>query len=572
MSSGGGGSERELQELIKKQSRDFAAHKKELDQLKRELAKANQSGGKPAAAGSSQQAADGGAKKKFWSCVGCSYKENFFSRQTCRECGLQKGSPAALPPGLGATPGVQTAAAAAAAEKAAAAKAAAAAAARAAEEAAKAAKHAKTVEPGGTEAVPGAMAVDGLLADRIASTEAYIRLLKGGKDSLGWERAKVQLEAAEEDLKALREEQRAARPVAARMQASAAKLARCREAATLVNLELIEAQAWVKVVSERQGEAEAQLLVAEAEDQALRAEAGADMVEIQVKGILETVAQELFKTGLPPELCQGVALAISQVYNQLAASGTLAGAGGGAAPAAVPASRGDSAAGRAEPAAAAAAAAACSTATGASFGPAAAAVAPRWPLRRAAAAPAAAARSGAPAVIAAPAAAAGPAAAGPAAASGAAAGSASTAAAAAEHSAAQAAYHEAMAASVAASAGVPGEGETDFKRQRVAEETRQQDIREHLRRNAVSSRGRAAAGRGAEVLQPGLVQPRPVLPGPTGMPSPQLPPRQTCLREHSFQHRGPTGMRVGSGLSSHSVNSSRSRSGRSLSDGSGDGA
>ena len=497
--------------------------------------------------------------------MGCSYKENFFSRQTCRECGLQKGSPAALPPGLGATPGVQTAAAAAAAEKAAAAKAAAAAAARAAEEAAKAAKHAKTVEPGGTEAVPGAMAVDGLLADRIASTEAYIRLLKGGKDSLGWERAKVQLEAAEEDLKALREEQRAARPVAARMQASAAKFARCREAATLVNLELIEAQAWVKVVSERQGEAEAQLLVAEAEDQALRAEAGADMVEIQVKGILETVAQELFKTGLPPELCQGVALAISQVYNQLAASGTLAGAGGGAAPAAVPASRGDSAAGRAEPAAAA-----CSTVTGASFGPAAAAVAPRWPLRRAAAAPAAAARSGAPAVIAAPAAAAGPAAAGPAAASGAAAGSASTAAAAAEHSAAQAAYHEAMAASVAASAGVPGEGETDFKRQRVAEETRQQDIREHLRRNAVSSRGRAAAGRGAEVLQPGLVQPRPVLPGPTGMPSPQLPPRQTCLREHSFQHRGPTGMRVGSGLSSHSVGSSRSRSGHSLSDGSGD--
>lgn len=98
MSSGGGGSERELQELIKKQSRDFAAHKKELDQLKRELAKANQSGGKPAAAGSSQQAADGGAKKKFWSCVGCSYKENFFSRQTCRECGLQKGSPAALSP------------------------------------------------------------------------------------------------------------------------------------------------------------------------------------------------------------------------------------------------------------------------------------------------------------------------------------------------------------------------------------------------------------------------------------------------------------------------------------------
>ena len=368
MSSGGGGSERELQELIKKQSRDFAAHKKELDQLKRELAKANQSGGKPAAAGSSQQAADGGAKKKFWSCVGCSYKENFLSRQTCRECGLQKGSPAALPPGLGATPGVQTAVAAAAAEKAAAAKAAAAAAARAAEEAAKAAKHAKTVEPGGTEAVPGAMAVDGLLADRIASTEAYIRLLKGGKDSLGWERAKVQLEAAEEDLKALREEQRAARPVAARMQASAAKLARCREAATLVNLELIEAQAWVKVVSERQGEAEAQLLVAEAEDQALRAEAGADMVEIQVKGVLETVAQELFKTGLPPELCQGVALAISQVYNQLAASGTLAGAGGGAAPAAVPASRGDSAAGRAEPAAAAAAAAACSTATGGVLG------------------------------------------------------------------------------------------------------------------------------------------------------------------------------------------------------------
>ncbi len=39
--------------------------------------------------------------------------------------------------------------------------------------------------------------------------------------------------------------------------ASAAKLARCREAANLVNLELIETQAWVKVVSERQGEAEA---------------------------------------------------------------------------------------------------------------------------------------------------------------------------------------------------------------------------------------------------------------------------------------------------------------------------
>ena len=35
MSSGGGGSERELQEPIEKQSRDFAAHKKELDQLKR---------------------------------------------------------------------------------------------------------------------------------------------------------------------------------------------------------------------------------------------------------------------------------------------------------------------------------------------------------------------------------------------------------------------------------------------------------------------------------------------------------------------------------------------------------
>jgi hypothetical protein len=515
----------EVLKLIKAQTKEMREYKKEVEKQFKEI------GGKPAFAGSKQSAAGPLDKngKKFWSCVGCNYKENFTSRSACRECGAQRGGPATLPPGFGASSSSPAAAASAAEGKAAAAKAAVAAAAAAASAAAAAAK-AAVVPSGAAAAGVDHMKVEKPLLDRILGAESYIKMLKGSKGTPGWDRAKVQLDAAEEDLKMLREEQRSARPVAARMQASAAKLAKCREAAALGHLELDDANAWVKVISEKSGEADAQLLLAESEDAALRAEAGADTVEVQVKAVLESVAQEFFKSGLAPDVCHGVAVAILQVYNQMAAAGALSGCA---------------------PVSAAAGPAAGSPFAGAAGSAAAAAAAP--PLNRSPFGPAAGAAPGATGAGSpfGPAAGAHPMAAGVAA--GAAVWAAGPEAAAAQHAAAQAAPHSALQQAQAAAAQAAlhaahlqaqaAKVEEDLKRRRLATE-----------QAAVSASSGGAAAGSCLMLMAGPLPPGRLQQGGAQRVAAADPPwhggsYQTNLTSHGFSHEGRTSLEIGSGVS-----------------------
>ena len=131
-----------------------------------------------------------------------------------------EGGAFAPPPGIAAALQVSAAAAASAVGKAAAAKLTAAAGVKAAVAAQKTAEEAKA-QPAKPEQEAGAstttMETGSPAADRTTAVEAYVKGPKGLKDTAGWARAKAQLETAEAELKALREEQKSSRHLAARM-------------------------------------------------------------------------------------------------------------------------------------------------------------------------------------------------------------------------------------------------------------------------------------------------------------------------------------------------------------------
>jgi hypothetical protein len=72
----------------------------------------------------------------------------------------------------------------------------------------------------------GPVEVETSLEDRVVDLEAWVKHLKMVK---GTERGKQHLEAAEAELAALREQQKLARPLPARLQAAADRLASCRK-------------------------------------------------------------------------------------------------------------------------------------------------------------------------------------------------------------------------------------------------------------------------------------------------------------------------------------------------------
>jgi hypothetical protein len=271
-------------------------------------------GGKPAFAGSKQSAAGPLDKnaKKFWSCVGCNYMENFTSRSACRECGAQRGGPATLPPGFGGSSSRPAAAAAAAAVgRAAAAKAAAAAAAAAASAAAAAAKAAAVHAAAAPMDTSGPVELVASLEDRVFDLEAWVKHLKAVK---GTERGKQHLEAAEAELAALREQQKLARPLPARLQAAADRLASCRnvQAAAAANLEAVKDS--LREAAEELAEADCKLMEAVQEEASVRQLAGAGTVETTVKSVMEAVVIALASHS-EANVAQGLIATVMQAFN-----------------------------------------------------------------------------------------------------------------------------------------------------------------------------------------------------------------------------------------------------------------
>jgi len=484
------------------------------------------SGGKSAVAGRNRPAADTKPKREFWCCVGCNYQENFLSRQQCRKCTAARPAPEPSPPGLGGAASDQAVEAAAAAAAAAAATAAAG---RWAVEAEKAARQAKEAEP---------MAVEGPVADRIAGLEVLVKHLRALKDTAGWAYAKDQVDAAEKEIKALREQQKAAKPYEHQLLASSGEVAKCKEATRLAEEEFAQFQIWGKLAAQRVEEARAQEAIAVRKNKDLLAKAGADAAGVQVKSFVEAMLLDLPGAGLGPDISNLVGQVLTHGFQQWVALGATAGAGGGVSP----------------PAAAAKAVTQPFVAHGApGVGPAVAA--------RVAAGAAAQAAAVAGSQL--PAGNQGWSMAGPAPAAGVNQGAAATAdgsaamAAVAAGVVAEAVRQAALGAMVVAGAGAQGFAPTpgvkrawSLGRQPEPARQRQPDIREY---GQLCTRGRTGYQQA-----PGM--PVLALPGPTGIPVPPLPQGQTNLLANFNFPRGHVGMEVGTGR-----DDARSRSGRSAS-------
>ena len=276
--------DRKFQRLEKQLEREA----KEAAAFRRQFAK--EAGGKPAAVGSSMPAAAAAdkASKKFWCCLGCGYAENFMTRPACRECSVPRaGAPAQpkvpQPRGPPAAAAKATAAPQAAAVHAAA----------------------------GPMDTSGPAEVETSLEDRAVDLEAWVKHLKMVK---GTERGKQHLEAAEAELAALREQQKLARPLPARLQAAADRLASCRKVQGAASTKLEAVKDLLREAAEELAEADCKLMEAEQEEAAVRQLAGAGTVETTVKSVMEAV---VFALASHPEanVAQGLIATVMQAFN-----------------------------------------------------------------------------------------------------------------------------------------------------------------------------------------------------------------------------------------------------------------
>ena len=127
-------------------------------------------------------------------------------------------------------------------------------------------------------------------------------------------RGKQHLEAADTELAALREQQKLARPLPARLQAAADRLASCRnvQAAAAANLEAVKDS--LREAAEELAEADCKLMEAEQEEASVRQLAGAGTVETTVKSVMEAVVIALASHS-EANVAQGLIATVMQAFN-----------------------------------------------------------------------------------------------------------------------------------------------------------------------------------------------------------------------------------------------------------------
>jgi hypothetical protein len=192
-------------------------------------------------------------KKDTWSCTHCKAEKCFATRAECYKCGEPR---VPTPPGLGA----KTAAAR------------------------PAVKAAAAAAPMEVEVI-----VDVTLEDSIAEVEENLKLLKG-KESV-W--AKSQKQDLEGQLKELKEQQRLARPLPARLQAATDRVAKSGLAVKDSEAEVAAICETLKAARKKLEDNQEKHQVALQEMEAVKQVAGAEPVEQAVRGIAAGMRQAL---------------------------------------------------------------------------------------------------------------------------------------------------------------------------------------------------------------------------------------------------------------------------------------
>jgi hypothetical protein len=229
----------------------------------------------------------GGGGKEYWTCGHCGDDRCFSTKQQCHKCQKPR-----LPqaPGLPAVAARTTAALQAAAAQ-------------------------EAAAPMDTSVAEEVVVS---LEDRVVDLEVWVKHLKAAK---GTERGKQHLEVAEAELRDLKDQQKLARPLPARLQAAADRLASCRASQAASAAKLEAAKGAFLTAAEELAESDCKLLEAEQEEAAVRQQAGAGTVESTVKSVLEAVIVAL---AAHPEanVAQGLIATVMQAFN-LVVGGTV---------------------------------------------------------------------------------------------------------------------------------------------------------------------------------------------------------------------------------------------------------
>ena len=214
------------------------------------------------------------AQKDTWTCTHCKAEKCFATRAECYKCGKPR---VPTPPGLGAK--------------------------------------AAAVKPAAKEATAAAaMDVDVIeevtLEDAIAEAEENLKLLRG-KETV-W--AKSQKQDLEGQLKVLKEQQRLARPLPARLQAATDRVAKSGLAVKDSETEVAAICEALKEARKKLEENQEKHLVALQEMEAVKQAAGAEPIEEAVKGLAASVRQALATRNIVGTDAEAIMAVAEQLY------------------------------------------------------------------------------------------------------------------------------------------------------------------------------------------------------------------------------------------------------------------
>ena len=227
------------------------------------------------------------AQKDTWSCTHCEAEKCFATREKCYKCGEPR---VPNPPGLGAH-------------------------AAAGGPAAKQAAAAAATQPMEDEEIQ-----EETLEDRIAEVEDNLKILKG-KETVWAKSQKADLEA---QLKVMKEQQRLARPLPARLQAATDRVAKSGLAVKDSEAEVAAICETLKAARKKLEDNQEKHQVALQEMEAVKQAAGAEPVEEAVKGLAAGMRQALATRNILGAEAEAIMLIAEQLYLNHKAGGGAA--------------------------------------------------------------------------------------------------------------------------------------------------------------------------------------------------------------------------------------------------------
>jgi hypothetical protein len=227
------------------------------------------------------------AQKDTWTCTHCKAEKCFATREKCYKCGEPR---VPNPPGLGAH-------------------------AAAGGPAAKQAAAAAATQPMEDEEIQ-----EETLEDRIAEVEDNLKILKG-KETVWAKSQKADLEA---QLKVMKEQQRLARPLPARLQAATDRVAKSGLAVKDSEAEVAAICESLKAARKKLEDNQEKHQVALQEMEAVKQAAGAEPVEEAVKGLAAGMRQALATRNILGAEAEAIMLIAEQLYLNHKAGGGAA--------------------------------------------------------------------------------------------------------------------------------------------------------------------------------------------------------------------------------------------------------